>query len=259
MTTISQTPINQKQTIPHTLKKTKLIWIFLITLFGFGLYQITGYLFNLAFDFEQLPYAIMIGISTLINLSVFSLIFYIFGIKGNRFSTTSVGLKTKKFEWWWLALIPAIVIAAIPFRSVIGIGIEYLIHGDFSGLTARSEMLIPTEFNFLTMIISLIGIGILAPIGEELFFRGFIHTSLKDHFPFWLRVIISSLIFAFGHYDSIGVMATSFIMGIILAIAYEKCQSIWFSIGIHIFNNSISIFLIYAGLFLQKFLDIPIN
>lgn len=255
MTTSST--IQPAPTAPRTLRKTKLIWLSLLIILGFVAYFGTGFLIDVFIDSDTISYGVMIAISTLTNFIVFSGIFFIFGVVSKRFDLSSVGLKTTRFEWWWLLLIPAIVIAAMPFRSFIGIFIELIIHGDLSGLTARSDLLIPSQLDLLTTITSIIGIGILAPIGEELFFRGFIHTTLIDHFPFWLRVTISSLIFAFGHYDSVGVMATSFIMGVILAITYERSQSLWFSIGIHIVNNSISIALIYGMLFLQQFLEIP--
>ena len=85
---------------------------------------------------------------------------------------------------------------------------------------------------------SLVGIGILAPIGEELLFRGLLYDWFRQKMPLWAAVVISSLLFGLAHYDSWILIVSTFIMGVGLALAYQYTKSIWTSIFIHIFTNS---------------------
>lgn len=251
---ISKSPIldlNQEN-IPYTIQKSSFVEIVLYVLIGFSFYLGIGYLLSLLVNFEKISYSLHIIISTGVNFLVFSFLFYFLGIKRKKITFQSIGLRNFKFESWWLFAIPIIVLVTMPIRSIFGILTEYIVHGDFSGIAYRSAMLIPEEFSVVTFLISFVGIGVLAPIAEELFFRGLIHTILVDHLAFLIRILLSSLIFSFGHYDSVGVMVASFIMGIVLAMAYEKTKSLWFPIGIHIVNNSISVFLIYGMLLIEK-------
>jgi len=92
------------------------------------------------------------------------------------------------------------------------------------------------------------------PISEELFFRGAIFTVLRDHWPVWAAVLISSALFGLGHADSLGVVAASFVMGVVNAIAFEKTRSIWVPVAIHAANNSLAIILVYLAAYLAKML-----
>jgi membrane protease YdiL (CAAX protease family) len=75
----------------------------------------------------------------------------------------------------------------------------------------------------------------LAPISEEIVFRGWLFNSLKRRFQAWPAILLSSLAFAAIH-PSISLI-TTFVFGVLVAIAYEKTQNIWVSILIHALNN----------------------
>jgi membrane protease YdiL (CAAX protease family) len=75
----------------------------------------------------------------------------------------------------------------------------------------------------------------LAPISEEIVFRGWLFNGLKRRFQVWPAILLSSLAFAAIH-PSISLI-TTFVFGVLVAIAYEKTQNIWVSILIHALNN----------------------
>jgi membrane protease YdiL (CAAX protease family) len=56
-----------------------------------------------------------------------------------------------------------------------------------------------------------------------------------------------------GHIDSIAVLIASFIMGVVLAIVYEKTESLWVPIAMHIFTNSIAVVALYASLAISQY------
>ena len=87
----------------------------------------------------------------------------------------------------------------------------------------------------------------LAPISEELYFRGLIHRWFQSRLRFWPRVLLSSAIFGLAHFDSIGVAVSSFMLGLINAVAYERSESVWLPIAIHMITNSFGVILLYVA------------
>lgn len=87
-------------------------------------------------------------------------------------------------------------------------------------------------------IISMILLSLIIPIVEEVFFRGIICNLLIKKYSPIMSIIISGVIFAFGH-GSAGLIflltGSSFYFGYI----YIKSNSLWNSIIVHIINNSI--------------------
>jgi membrane protease YdiL (CAAX protease family) len=65
-------------------------------------------------------------------------------------------------------------------------------------------------------------------------------------------VLISALIFGLGHFDTLGVVAASFVMGVVNALVLEKTRSIWVPVVIHAANNSLAVILVYAAAWLAQ-------
>jgi len=80
---------------------------------------------------------------------------------------------------------------------------------------------------------------ILAPIAEEIFFRGFIYNALRQRLNIYTCIILQAIIFATFHYknpyDDIYSLISIFIVGIILVLAYEWRKSIVSPILVHSF------------------------
>jgi membrane protease YdiL (CAAX protease family) len=85
-----------------------------------------------------------------------------------------------------------------------------------------------------------ITVGILGPIGEEVFFRGFAHTALRRKYGFKKGILLSSLFFGMYHMIPWQI-PYAVAAGLILAYVYEKTQSIYPPILFHIINNSIAV------------------
>lgn len=88
----------------------------------------------------------------------------------------------------------------------------------------------------LANILSFIDIVIIAPIIEEIFFRGLLFTSLAKKWNIQKAILLSSIVFGIAHTDIIG--ATIF--GIVLSTIYIKSKSLFAPIIIHIANNALA-------------------
>lgn len=91
-------------------------------------------------------------------------------------------------------------------------------------------------------------IVILAPIIEEILFRGMLQNFLKKYFGGKGGILISSLCFAFFHYSyhqkisNITIIGSLFILSVFLGFFYEKRKTMLSVISLHSFFNIFSIF-----------------
>jgi uncharacterized protein len=93
----------------------------------------------------------------------------------------------------------------------------------------------------------LIGAIVLAPIGEELFFRGMVFQALRKRMELWPAMGISAVLFALAHMLQ-GTMAQRllifiiiFPLGMLLAWAFERRRSIVAPIILHAVFNTIQV------------------
>jgi len=89
---------------------------------------------------------------------------------------------------------------------------------------------------------------ILAPLSEELLFRGIVFKRLQGYFDnFWLPAIVSSAIFGLYHLNlAQGIFA--FLFGMLLCAVYDKLKNLWAPVIIHAGGNLISVVLVYSGI-----------
>ncbi|HIH50407.1 MAG: type II CAAX endopeptidase family protein [Candidatus Micrarchaeaceae archaeon] len=100
----------------------------------------------------------------------------------------------------------------------------------------------------------LIFTAIIAPINEEILFRGFLVSKLGKMFGIASGIIVSALIFAVLHlsYLSIAEFVAAFTFGIIAGYAFVKTKSLYPSIVGHILVNAVTITsLIYVGMLIH--------
>jgi membrane protease YdiL (CAAX protease family)/uncharacterized RDD family membrane protein YckC len=89
---------------------------------------------------------------------------------------------------------------------------------------------------------SVLLIAIVAPISEELFFRGLLYGGLRRRMAPVLAALISGLIFG-GLHATTGLTAVPplVILGFVLALLYERTGSLWPPILVHFVNNSLAL------------------
>lgn len=82
--------------------------------------------------------------------------------------------------------------------------------------------------------------AIVAPLAEEVIFRGYLYPVAKSFGGITAGVLFSALLFAACH-GNVPLLLPLFLLGILLALAYEWTGSIWASISIHFFFNSATV------------------
>ncbi|HFJ9462189.1 CPBP family glutamic-type intramembrane protease [Bacillus cereus] len=97
--------------------------------------------------------------------------------------------------------------------------------------------------NVYMTIFTFISACVLAPIMEEVIFRGFFLQRMAYKWGIKKAVIISSIIFGLGHFDVIG----AFMFGVVMCLLYIKTQNIWTNIAVHALNNLIATSMQFFG------------
>jgi len=87
--------------------------------------------------------------------------------------------------------------------------------------------------------------AILAPLVEEIFFRGFLFQGLRAKYGWISGMLISSAIFAAAHLDLASLIPT-FILGSLLAYLYHRSNSVWPGVILHMAVNTFGLLSVYV-------------
>lgn len=99
----------------------------------------------------------------------------------------------------------------------------------------------------LTVMGALAGSVLVAPLCEEIFFRGYLFGGLLRRMRPVAAVITSALLFAIAH-ALIGSFTPLLLIGVVLAVVRWRTGSIWPGMAIHICNNALATILILSAL-----------
>jgi uncharacterized protein len=102
--------------------------------------------------------------------------------------------------------------------------------------------------NTFAAIVAALLIVVVAPICEEIYFRGFFFAGMRSRLPFWPAALISAALFGSVHLADANLVAglQLGILGLVLAAVYERTDSLWSNIAVHMFNNAIAFTLLVS-------------
>jgi membrane protease YdiL (CAAX protease family) len=144
-----------------------------------------------------------------------------------------------KFNWGTLALGCGLLVASymiIVIHNLILTGLGVQTQGD--QISKLFELLNTPVWFFL------VG-ALLAPLIEEIFFRGFLFQGLRARYGWVSGILISSAIFAIAHLDPAALIPT-FILGCLLAYLYHRSNSIWPGVILHMLVNTFGLISVYV-------------
>lgn len=105
----------------------------------------------------------------------------------------------------------------------------------FGGLTQ------PWEYS-----LAFLSLVVVAPIAEEVIFRGYLFGKLRKYAAVWVSVVLSSALFAVAHLQ-FNVALDTFALGIVLALLRVKTGSIWMSIALHALKNGVAFYFLFVN------------
>jgi len=176
-------------------------------------------------------------ISTFLSAGAIVSTVYWLGLRPRREGWTSIGIVSPSWRWpwglwrWlWLALL-----LEIPLTMAVGYIQLWL---GLANVNAQHDLLFPSGPSWVSIVGSILGIGIAVPFAEELFFRGVVYRLLRPRWGVAVAVIVSAAFFGVAHGDLI-VGLSAGIGGLVYALVYERTKSLWPSIIMHATGNII--------------------
>lgn len=200
-------------------------------------------------DVTSLPVSLL---SYGLNIFFFAGTVFVMGALRGVLNLREIGFLPPRIDSKWFGIAILLSLALLPLRGILGLVVQYLAGGNLNGLESRMDVIAPGGFTWVSFLVTLIGAGILAPISEELFFRGALFSWFRTRYNFNVAMVASSLLFAVGHFDTIGVVASSLVLAVANAYVLEKSKTLWAPILMHITTNSFAILVIYGALGFQQ-------
>ncbi len=146
---------------------------------------------------------------------------------------SSLGFTTKKIPIALLFGVIGFVVAFIA-AAVVGYPIEQQFGVDPTQQAISQSATEPGLFPLV-----FISGAIIAPIAEEIVFRGYMYKAFRDRFKMWYAILLSAALFAVIHLEWRAALSL-FVIGIVLAYVYEKTGNIMAPITLHILNNAVA-------------------
>jgi uncharacterized protein len=108
-------------------------------------------------------------------------------------------------------------------------------------LDPQSQEPIETGDYYGTLVGTAVLIVVVAPLFEEVFFRGFLYRILRGRLGLWPALVIGGSLFGAVHVTSGGPLAVALIapLGFLLCLIYERSGSLYPCIALHALNNGL--------------------
>ena len=147
-----------------------------------------------------------------------------FSLRKHRLGLAAWGFVRPLPSTYWL----------VPLAFVLSIVLE-MAH---AGITNPPPVSVPpwlTETH-AGIALSFLSACVIAPVAEEVFFRGFVFTGLAGSTGWLWAAIISSALFAASHFDAYAIVPL-FVAGLLLCRVRRSGGSLWGAVAVHFAMN----------------------
>lgn len=113
-----------------------------------------------------------------------------------------------------------------------------------------TQSMLGSQWHYILAFVTLV---VLAPVAEELLFRGYLYGKLVKVSPVWVAIVVSSLVFGAAHLWAGGgdlqwaVMIDTFALGIMLALLRVYTGAVWAGILVHALKNGIAFYFLFVN------------
>ncbi|MEN6357761.1 MAG: type II CAAX endopeptidase family protein [Armatimonadota bacterium] len=238
-----------KDALPHNISSSLLIRVFLIYLIGSFVLEgiasacVTMSGLDSAGEIGNLVFLVLQALAILTALAI--------GLGAMAFRTgydnkafVEIGLKPLSFAdalKWGLGT----YLAALPFFGAAAYISQLLDRTIFRGIKTPEHPLTPyfTGGEGTSFVVVIILGALIAPLVEEIFFRGVLYGALRGRMRVWGAAVFSAAIFAFGH-PLPEYFLPIFVLGVAFAFVRERTGSLMPSMIAHGLHNGAAIILV---------------
>ncbi len=151
-------------------------------------------------------------------------------------------------------------LAAILLLLVAGIGFSILmseVDNLFRSIVPIPQFLMKLFLNLVagkSILASVLLLCIVAPLTEELLFRGLLLGGFLKNYSLKKSILVSSLLFGLFHLNP-WQFFSAFFIGILLGWVYYRTGNLLYSILLHAFFNAIPVIILNSGVVIQGYSD----
>ena len=171
---------------------------------------------------------------------LFALAVYLVVVRRGRGSWHELGFRAP--SWPVLLLTPLIFPIQLMLAGLANFVVQ-TITGTFEN-PQIAALIDPDGFSWLNFALVFVVAAVVAPIVEELIFRGLLYQWLRARHGIAVAVLLSAAIFSVVHVIPL-LFPALFLIGIVLALAFEYGRSLWVCITLHFFQNALSVCVIF--------------
>ena len=162
-----------------------------------------------------------------------------------KFRTTKEEIGLHRFPTWTdLLLAPAGFFVYLIISAILtALAMQFLTFIDFEQAQDVGFDQLGQRFEYILAFLALV---VIAPVAEEILFRGYLLGKLRKHLPLWISILVTSILFGAVHLAwNVGIDV--FALSIILCLLRVVSKSLWPSILLHMLKNGIAFYFLFIN------------
>jgi membrane protease YdiL (CAAX protease family) len=166
---------------------------------------------------------------------------YLVAVRWRGLAWYDLGLRSTERFWFVRAIY-------LGFVAYLLIALTYALVGQFLGelpVNPQIGLLAPAGITFWGGVAMAMMVCLVAPFVEEVLFRGILYTWLRRRWGVAVSSVVSGICFSLLH-GIVWLIPAIAVLGVLLAVIYEKSGSIWPSIVTHATFNTVTVILLYT-------------
>jgi len=230
--------------LTERLASRALPWQMVMIFFGIviGFYLLASWIYLLMFPGGEIEPQTVIFQTLLFHLPVLgllALLFHIAGIQGREL----FGLHWKKMPallglsvLFYLAALPLLWFYSALYQILLSqFGFDFYLQDVAQVLTASASWSVRAALFFIMVIV--------APVFEEIVFRGILLPFFVSRTGFWPGIALVSLLFAGLHWHLPSLLPL-FLLSVMFSLAYARTRSLLVPMGMHVAFNGVTVILL---------------
>jgi membrane protease YdiL (CAAX protease family) len=164
-------------------------------------------------------------------------------VRKQRTTLTDVGLQRLP-NWTDVIMAPAGLIVYLAVSSIL-VTLAINLLPWFNVSQPQDTGFYQTNYGY-EVILAFVTLVIIAPIAEEIIFRGYLFGRLKKYAPVWVAIVVTSVVFGALH-GAWNLAVDTFALSVVMCLLRQNTGSLWASILLHMSKNGLAFYILFIN------------